>query len=104
MFFRILGGLLVLGINGGIYCAVLAVFIQDSYYNLANYDIWVLAFFGAQLFGLFVTSPISLLFLAAIVSKWCRLRKVFLARFYRECLYIYEDYLFVVKFAKTKIS
>jgi hypothetical protein len=36
--------------------------------------------------------------------QWLRFKKVFLAKYFRESLYIYEDYQFVVKFAKTKIS
>lgn len=51
-----------------------------------------------------ISAPISLIVIAAIVSKWLRFKKAFLARYFRDALYIYEDYKFVVKFAKTKIS
>ena len=101
---RILGGLFILILNGGIIIAVLYTFIKEGYYNVDNYHIWVLSFFGSQVVGLFITNPLCLFLIAAIVSKLCRFRKTILAKYFRESLYIFEDYQFVVKFAKTKIS
>ena len=103
-YLRLFLGLIAFLINGGIFVAVLYFFIKDAYYNEENLYIWVLSFFGAQFFGLCITAPSCLLILAAIVSKWFKFNKVMLARCFRDGLYIYEDYKFVVKFAKTKIS
>ena len=95
---------MMLALNGGIIVVVLQRFIKEGYYNVDNSYVWVVSFFGSQFIGLFIVNPIFLLFNTFLVSKWFRYSKVFLARFFRESLYIYEDYQFVVQFARTKIS
>lgn len=99
---RLIVGLLAFTLNMGIIVGVIALFIKEGYYNQDNNYIWVVSFFGSQLIGLFIYTPIALLFLARAATK--RANKALLARYFRDALYIYEDYQFVVKFAKTKIS
>jgi hypothetical protein len=101
---RFLGLLAMLVLNGGIFIAVLSRFIKEGYYNLDNSYVWVLSFFGAQAFGFLIIDPICLFLQVKFVSEWFRYKKVILAKFFRESLYIYEDYQFVVQFVKTKIS
>ena len=103
-FNRFIGLLCMLTLNGGIVIAVLSRFIHEGYYNLNNSYVWVLSFFGAQAFGFLIVAPLSLILQVKVVSEWFRYKKILLARWFRESLYIYEDYQFVVQFVKTKIS
>jgi hypothetical protein len=103
-FNKFIGFLIVFGLNLGIFSAVLDSFVKEGYYNLNNSYVWVFSFFGSQIVGLLITNPLCLLITTLITSKWLRFKKVFLARFFRESLYIYEDYQFAVQFANTKIS
>ena len=103
-FNRFIGFLIVFGLNIGIFSAVLDSFVKEGYYNQNNSFVWVVSFFGCQIVGLLVINPLCLLITALITSKWLRFNKVFLARFFRESLYIYEDYQFAVQFANTRIS
>ena len=104
VYLRFFGGFFFFGLNIAIYAIMVALFIKEKYYNADNNYLWVIGFFASQFFGLCFISPLCLLLIAAVVSKWFKFQKTFLARFFREGLYIYEDYQFVVKFAKTKIS
>lgn len=99
---RLFVGFIAFALNLGIIVAVIALFIKEGYYNQDNNYVWVVSFFGSQLIGLFLYAPLALFFLARVATK--RANKARLARYFRDALYIYEDYQFVVKFAKTKIS
>jgi chromate transport protein ChrA len=91
----------VFGFNAAIIVAVLNQYVKENFRNKENPYIWVLSFFGSQLVGLFITNPLFLLACALVTSRWLRFKKVFLARFFRESLYIFEDYKFAVQFANT---
>jgi hypothetical protein len=101
---RLLGFIIVFGLNAAIIAVVLFYFIKEGYYNVNNSYLWVLSFFGSQFVGFFLANPIYLLLCALITSRWLRFKKVFLARFFKESLYIYEDYQYAVQFANTNIS
>ena len=100
---RTLSNILLLLVNVALLAAVLYFYIRDGYYNLDNYYIWIVAFFGSQVFAFAVTDMLVLFLLAKIVAQWAHKRKVVLASLFRESLYIYEDYRYVVQFVQTKI-
>ncbi len=58
----------------------------------------------AQAVAFLVTDFIALLLMALCVSRWFVHKKIFLARWMRESLYIYEDYKYAWQFTHTKIS
>lgn len=101
---RVFGNTLALCWNLGIFISVLALFIDEGYYDLPNQYVWVFVFFGAQLFSIFVADALVLYVMALSVSRCCKHKKTLLAKIMRESLYVYEDYRYVVQFANTRIQ
>eukprot|EP00347_Sterkiella_histriomuscorum_P005949 403354642 len=101
---RAFGNSLAFMVNVGLFIAVLASFIAGGYYDKRNQYVWVVVFFGAQIFSFFITDLLVLWLMALCVSGCCRKNKTFLTKWMRESLYIYEDYKYVVQFANTRIT
>ena len=66
--------------------------MNEGLYNEENQFVWVVAFFGSQIFAFLITDFIALGILAVLVSKGFVRHKTCLALLFRESLYIYEDY------------
>ncbi|CDW76030.1 UNKNOWN [Stylonychia lemnae] len=100
----IFGNAIALIINVGLFISILAVFISGEYYDMRNQYVWVIVFFGAQLFSFFVSDIFVLWIMASTVSGCLKYKKTCLAKWMRESLYIYEDYRYVIQFANTRIT
>ena len=80
-----------------IFCYVIAVFIDEQFYNASSADTytWVLVFFLAQILGIVVTSSVALWIEALGVFYCCKKKKKCLYKFMRGGSVIYEDYKYV---------
>ncbi len=93
----------MLTINAFVILVVGYLYFKEQYY-LAENDkyVWAVVFFASQLIGFLIVDSIVLLFLALIVSKCCTRCKILSAVFYKESLYIYEDFKYVSEFSRVQ--
>ena len=100
---RAFGVMIHLSINTFVCLVIGYLYITEKYYLASNDQwVWIVVFFISQLLGFLVIDMIVLLFNAFIVAKCCRRCKVFLACFFKESLYVYEDVKFVAEFSRVQ--
>ena len=90
--------------NLAILAGIFYFYVTEEYYLDEDLYVWILVFFAAQFIGLFLIDSLIILLVSCSVATCCRRRKICLAKFYREALYIYEDYKYVVDYSDTKIN
>jgi hypothetical protein len=100
---RVFGLMVLLSINVFVCLVTGYLYFTDKHYLASNDQwVWIAVFFLSQLFGFLVIDMIVLLFNAFIVAKCCRRWKLFLACFFKESLYVYEDVKFVAEFSRVQ--
>ena len=100
---RAFGVMILLSINTFVCLVIGFLYFTEKYYLASNDQwVWIAVFFISQLLGFLVIDMIVLLFNAFIVAKCCRRCKVFLAYFFKESLYVYEDVKFVAEFSRVQ--
>ena len=100
---RAFGVMILVSINAFVCLVTGYLYITEKYYIASNDQwVWIAVFFICQLLGFLVIDMIVLLLNALIVAKCCRTCKVFLACFFKESLYVYEDVKFVAEFSRVQ--